>query len=353
MHKDMIKKIIAMVLAFLAVTVLGVGVYGYTIYQKGTETLAKTYKEIGEETKPIEATEPMTILLMGVDTGNEERTETWEGNSDTMIIMTINPKTKKTVMMSLERDLLTRLQLPNGLTTDAKLNAAYANGGAELAISTIQSMMNIHIDRYIMVNMRGLQKLVDAVGGVTVNNTLGFPISISDQEEFNTISIPEGEQTLNGEEALVYSRMRYQDPEGDYGRQKRQREVIQKVIEKVLSLNSVSHYQEILKAVSENMQTNIELSASSIPQLLGYQDSLRNIESHQVRGEGEMFQGISYQIATAGHVTEMQNILRSSVDQPAVTELDTNLILYENLFGYSPQGAQGAPVGGYVQGGVQ
>lgn len=94
-------------------------------------------------------------------------------------------------------------------------------------------MMNIHIDRYVMVNMRGLQKLVDAVGGITVNNILGFPISISDQEEFNTISIGVGEQHIGGEEALVYARMRYQDPEGDYGRQKRQREVIQKVMEKL------------------------------------------------------------------------------------------------------------------------
>ena len=56
--------------------------------------------------------------------------------------------------------------------------------------------MNLHIDRYIMVNMQGLQQLVDAVGGITVNNTLGFPISISDQEEFNTISIGVGEQTI-------------------------------------------------------------------------------------------------------------------------------------------------------------
>ena len=103
---------------------------------------------------------------------------------------------------------------------------------------------------------------------MTVNNTLGFPISITDQEEFNKISIGVGQQTLNGEEALVYSRMRYQDPEGDYGRQKRQREVIQKVVEKVLSLNSVSHYQSILKALSTNMQTNVDLSAKSIPHYL-------------------------------------------------------------------------------------
>lgn len=329
----MVKKIIGMFLGFVLVTVIGVGAYAFTIYQQSTQTLAKTYKKIGEETKVIEATEPLTILLMGVDTGNVERTDKWVGNSDSMILVTVNPKTKKVVMMSLERDILTKIQQPDGSVMEAKLNAAYATGGAELAISTIQKMMNIHIDRYVMVNMHGLQEMVDAVGGITVNNTLGFPISIQDQEPFNTISIGVGEQKLNGEEALVYSRMRYQDPEGDYGRQKRQREVIQKIVEKILSVNSVSHYQEILKALSDNMQTNIEITTSTIPQLMGYQDSFKNIESQQLRGEDAMLQGGSYQIVTTAHILEMQNILRRSMGQPEVTKLETNAVLYENING--------------------
>ena len=329
----MVKKIIGMFLGFVLVTVIGVGAYAFTIYQQSTQTLAKTYKKIGEETKVIEATEPLTILLMGVDTGNVERTDKWVGNSDSMILVTVNPKTKKVVMMSLERDILTKIQQPDGSVMEAKLNAAYATGGAELAISTIQKMMNIHIDRYVMVNMHGVQEMVDAVGGITVNNTLGFPISIQDQEPFNTISIGVGEQKLNGEEALVYSRMRYQDPEGDYGRQKRQREVIQKVVEKILSVNSVSHYQEILKALSDNMQTNIEITTSTIPQLMGYQDSFKNIESQQLRGEDAMLQGGSYQIVTTAHILEMQNILRRSLGQPEVTKLETNAVLYENING--------------------
>ena len=329
----MVKKIIGMFLGFVLVTVIGVGAYAFTIYQQSTQTLAKTYKKIGEETKVIEATEPLTILLMGVDTGNVERTDKWVGNSDSMILVTVNPKTKKVVMMSLERDILTKIQQPDGSVMEAKLNAAYATGGAELAISTIQKMMNIHIDRYVMVNMHGLQEMVDAVGGITVNNTLGFPISIQDQEPFNTISIGVGEQKLNGEEALVYSRMRYQDPEGDYGRQKRQREVIQNIVEKILSVNSVSHYQEILKALSDNMQTNIEITISTIPQLMGYQDSFKNIESQQLRGEDAMLQGGSYQIVTTAHILEMQNILRRSLGQPEVTKLETNAVLYENING--------------------
>ena len=327
----MIKKLIGMVLGFLAVTVLGVAVYGYTIYQQGTETLSKkTYKRIGEETNVIEATEPLTILLMGVDTGNVERTDPWAGNSDSMILLTVNPKTKKTTMMSLERDILTKIETGNGQVQEAKLNAAYANGGAELAISTIQKMMNIHIDRYVMVNMQGLQQLVDAVGGITVNNTLGFPISIADQEEFNKISIGVGEQTLNGEEALVYSRMRYQDPEGDYGRQKRQREVIEKIIKKVLTLDGLSNYQGIIEAVSDNMQTNISLDTDSLMQLMGYRDALKNIRMEQLKGEdATLADGGSYQIVTSEHLLKMQNILRKSLGLSPLRKLKTSAVLLD------------------------
>ncbi|EGV10529.1 biofilm regulatory protein A [Streptococcus constellatus subsp. pharyngis SK1060 = CCUG 46377] len=236
-------------------------------------------------------------------------------------------------MMSLERDILTKIKTADG-TTQAKLNAAYANGGAELAISTIQKMMNIHIDRYVLINMKGLVQLVDAVGGITVNNTLGFPISIEENEPEYKAVVEPGKQHINGDQALVYSRMRYQDPEGDYGRQKRQREVIQKVVQKVLSLNSVSHYQAILKAVSNNMQTNVELSSGSIPQLLGYQDAFKNIKSKQLKGEeATLADGGSYQIVTSEHLLEMQNILRKSLGLEEVTKLETNAVVYEELYG--------------------
>lgn len=329
----MIKKILGMFLALLTITVLGVGAYGATIYFQSTGILSQTYKGFGDETDVIAATKPMTILFLGVDTGSGSRSDKWEGNSDTMLLVTVNPITKKTTMMSLERDILTDID-NNGETLQAKLNAAYANGGARLAISTIQKLMNIHIDRYVMINMEGLVQLVNAVGGVTVNNTLGFPISIEEQEPEYTAVIEPGQQELNGDQALVYARMRYQDPEGDYGRQKRQREVIQKVIAKVLSLNSVSHYQQILRAVSDNMQTNIEISPTTIPQLLWYQDALKKIESQQLRGEdATLADGGSYQIVTSDHMLEMQNILRESLGLETLTSVETNAVLYETLYG--------------------
>ena len=319
-----------MFLSLLVVTTAGIGTYAWTIYGQSTDELSKTYKGLGNETDVISATKPMTILLMGVDTGSGSREDTWVGNSDTMILLSVNPKTKKTVMMSLERDILTQID-ENGQTVEAKLNAAYANGGAELAISTIEGLMNIHIDRYVMINMQGL---VQPVGGIEVNNTFDFPISIEDNEPEYTAKVEPGKQTINGDQALVYARMRYQDPEGDYGRQKRQREVIKKVVEKVLSLNSVSHYQAILKAVSSNMQTNIALDSKSIPQLLGYQDAFKNIKSEQLRGEDATLpDGGSYQLVTSEHLLSMQNLIRKSLGLDTVKSLKTNAVLYEDIMG--------------------
>ena len=325
----MIKKILLMFFSLLAVTTIGLGAYGLTILNQSTNTLSKTFKGIGDENNVIAENKPMTILLMGVDTGSGSREDQWVGNSDTMILVTVNPQTRETTIMSLERDILTNIT-KDGETVQAKLNAAYAQGGAELAIETIQDLMNIHIDRYAMINMKGLVQLVDKVGGITVNNPFDFDISIEENEPEYTAKIPPGRQEIDGEQALVYSRMRYQDPEGDYGRQKRQREVIEKIIKKVLTLDGLSNYQGIIEAVSDNMQTNISLDTNSLMQLMGYRDALKNIRMEQLKGEdATLADGGSYQIVTSEHLLKMQNILRKSLGLSPVSKLKTSAVLLD------------------------
>ncbi len=336
------KKILLMLSALFVLTI-GAGVlYAQTLFSYSNGELSKTYVPLtndSEEDAIIEATEPLTILLMGVDTGSASRTETWAGNSDTMILMTLNPDTQKTTMLSLERDIMVELYDAQGNATGetAKLNAAYAYYGYEGAIHTIEAAMNTTIDHYALINMQGLQDLVNAVGGITVNNTLGFTISISAQEPEFTATIDPGEQTINGEQAVVYARMRYDDPEGDYGRQKRQREVIQLLIEKLISMDSVTKYQSILSAISSNMQTNVELSSSSIPKLMGYADTLGTIESLQLEGQDAYVDGVSYQMVTAAHLLEMQNAIQTSLGKEVYTELTTNIVTYESYYGYSTE----------------
>ncbi|HEL1605481.1 LCP family protein [Streptococcus suis] len=332
------KKIFLMSLAIIGLT-LGAGlIYGASLLNFSTDAISKTFKQLnGEEgITPIDATEPLTILLMGVDMDQATRGGDWEGGrSDSMILVTVNPKTKETNMMSLTRDIMVEIAEANGESsgTVEKLNHSYSYGQAPMAIATIEKMMDINIDRYIEINMDGLVELVDAVGGIEVNNTLGFPISISEHEPAYTSIVQPGKQLVNGDQALVYARMRYDDPEGDIGRQRRQREVITAIIKKLLQLDGLTQYKKILTAISNNMRTNIEISPATIPSLLGYKDSVSKLNSYQLRGVDQMVDEIYYQLPTSEHLLEMQNILKKSIGLEEKTDLVTNVKVYEGQMG--------------------
>ncbi|HEM3525533.1 LCP family protein [Streptococcus suis] len=332
------KKIFLMSLAIVGLT-LGAGlIYGASLLNFSTDAISKTFRQLdGEkEITPIDATEPLTILLMGVDMDQATRGGDWEGGrSDSMILVTVNPKTKETNMMSLTRDIMVEIAEANGESsgTVEKLNHSYSYGQAPMAIATIEKMMDINIDRYIEINMDGLVELVDAVGGIEVNNTLGFPISISEHEPAYTSIVQPGKQLVNGDQALVYARMRYDDPEGDIGRQRRQREVITAIIKKLLQLDGLTQYKKILTAISNNMRTNIEISPATIPSLLGYKDSVSKLNSYQLRGVDQMVDEIYYQLPTSTHLLEMQNILKKSIGLEENTDLVTNVKVYEGQMG--------------------
>ncbi|HFR3538643.1 LCP family protein [Streptococcus iners] len=334
------KKIVLMSLAIIVLT-LGAGfAYGISLLNFSTDAISKTFRRLGgeEEITPIDATEPLTILLMGVDMDQATRGGVWEeGRSDSMILVTVNPKTKETTMMSLTRDIMVEIAEANGESTGTveKLNHSYSYGQAPMAIATIEKMMDIDIDRYIEINMDGLVELVDAVGGIEVNNTLGFPISISEYEPAYTAIVPTGKRLVNGDQALVYARMRYDDPEGDIGRQRRQREVITAIVKKLLQLDGFTQYKKILTAISNNMRTDIEISTATIPELLGYKDSIRNLHSYQLRGIDELVDEIYYQLPPTQHLLEMQNILKTSIGLEAKTDLLTNVKVYEGQMGLS------------------
>ncbi|MBM7636481.1 biofilm formation/cell division transcriptional regulator BrpA [Streptococcus saliviloxodontae] len=330
------KKILLMLGLIFLTTIIAAGVYVTDALNFSNSTLSKTFKEYGDgkTSTALQNTKPFSVLLMGVDTGSGVRTDKWSGNSDSMILVTVNPETKQTTMTSLERDVLINIT-NDGETYEAKLNAAYAAGGAPLAISTVQSLLDIKIDYYMQINMQGLMDLVDAVGGIKVTNNFDFPISIAENEPEYTATVAPGTHLVNGEQALVFARMRYDDPEGDYGRQKRQREVIQKVTKKLLNLNSITSYKKILEAVSNNMQTNIALSTSTIPQLLGYSDSLKHITEYQLKGEDATLNGGSYQIATTENLMEIQNNIKKQLGLKEATAdtFTTSAVLYETLYG--------------------
>ena len=297
------KKIFAIIFGIILVLFLAVVGMGAKLYWDVSKSMDKTYETV-ERSKKSEVNlnnkEPFSVLLLGIDTGDDGRVE--QGRSDTTIVATVNPRDKQTTLVSLARD--TYVDIP-GQGKQDKLNHAYAFGGASLAMDTVENYLNIPINHYVSINMAGLKELVNAVGGIEVNNNLTFS---QDGYDFTI-----GKISLDGEQALSYSRMRYEDPNGDYGRQERQRKVIEGIVQKVLSLNSVSNYQEILTAVSDNMKT--DLSFDDMKKIaLDYRSAFGKVKQDQLQGTGFMQDGVSYRRVDEQELTRVQQELKNQLN---------------------------------------
>ena len=297
------KKIFAIIFGIILVLFLAVVGMGAKLYWDVSKSMDKTYETVVRSKKSqvnLNNKEPFSVLLLGIDTGDDGRVE--QGRSDTTIVATVNPRDKQTTLVSLARD--TYVDIP-GQGKQDKLNHAYAFGGASLAMDTVENYLNIPINHYVSINMAGLKELVNAVGGIEVNNNLTFS---QDGYDFTI-----GKISLDGEQALSYSRMRYEDPNGDYGRQERQRKVIEGIVQKVLSLNSVSNYQEILTAVSDNMKT--DLSFDDMKKIaLDYRSAFGKVKQDQLQGTGFMQDGVSYQRVDEQELTRVQQELKNQLN---------------------------------------
>lgn len=338
------KKIIIGLLVLLNLVVGGITYYAVQVTadaSKMVDSIRQTVKrtslkrESGEKPN-INDAEPFSILLAGVDTGDLGRSD--QGRSDSMMVVTINPKQKKSTIVSLDRDILAKIV---GYGTNDKLNHAYAFGGVEMSMDTIETLLDIPLDHYVSINMRGLKDLIDAVGGIEVNNKIDFTL--------DGIHVKKGKQTLNGEEGLAYARMRYEDPEGDVGRQRRQREVVTKILRKAMSIDGVGNYRKILKAVEKNMVT--DLSWDDMMDIgTNYLSAFDTIKQRQLVGKSQMIDDVYYQILGTNELLSIQNTLKKQLGQataetlPNLEEDDADSLFYDDSDGKaSEDSSQYAP----------
>ncbi|WP_108669014.1 LytR family transcriptional regulator [Peribacillus acanthi] len=270
------KKIVSSISILL---LIGLGIYAFSVYQSMNSALSAMHDPIGRENinNKLSKKEPFSVLLLGVD----ER-EGDSGRSDTMIVMTVHPENKSVKMVSIPRDTRTEIV---GRGKEDKINHAYAFGGPEMSIATVENFLNIPIDYYMKLNMEGFKDIVDAVGGVTVQNDLDFT--------YNGTHFPKGEIKLDGESALKYSRMRYDDSRGDFGRQQRQRQIIQAVMKEGASLSSLANYDDIFKVIGKNVKTNMTFSEMMDIQK-NYKDATKTVEQIAVKGKGTKIDGVYY-----------------------------------------------------------
>ena len=252
----------------------------------------------------IAAKKPISILVLGVDQGLEGRND--KGNSDTIILVTVNPTTKKATMTSIPRDTLTEIlgETSNTSYYMFKVNSAYQFGGSSGSIKTVSAMLNVPINYYVEVNMKALESLVNALGGVDVN----VPFSFS----YDWCDFKKGKQHLDGRHAIAYARMRYDDSRGDYGRQLRQRQIIQAVVKKGLSVNGLANYQKLLKVFAKYVKTNLTFGDMT-SLAINYRSAASNISSGYIQGHDATISGTSLQIASTEELQKWSNKLRKSL----------------------------------------
>ena len=294
-------------LLFFVVVLLAGGHYIYQKYRTAHSTINTIHKETGvQKARDTQAAlkqgRPISFLLMGTDTGALGRT--YKGRTDTLVLAVLNPKSESMTLVSLPRDTKVAVY---GHESDypAKLNAAYAYDGSASAVRTVQKYLNVPIDYYATINMGGLENLINAVGGVDVSPTLTF--------SYAGYSFTKGQKThMNGKKALAYVRMRYSDPQGDYGRQERQRQVLMSVAMEATQVENLLN-EKFLNTVSKQITTDLSFN-DMLLLAAKYRKATHHMNSTHLQGQSSMISGQSFEVPDESEKQRITDLLRKALD---------------------------------------
>lgn len=219
--------------------------------------------------------EPFNVYITGIDTYGTISTVS---RSDVNMIATVNPKTHQILLTSIPRDYYVPQPCQGGQTDKLTHTGIF---GVDCTVETVENYFGIDINYYVRVNFSSVENIVNALGGITVNNPVAFTASD------NTYSYEVGNIHMNGAEALRFARERYNLGDGDRDRGKNQMRVITGIINKAISPSIITNYTSILDAVSGSFQTN--MSNNEMTSLIKMQINDMNgwdIEQIAVNGTG-------------------------------------------------------------------
>jgi len=281
---------------FLLLCLLITGTYSGILYVKASQALreisapaetppaAAVYNPLPAQEKKEE--KPLVLLLMGID----YRPETRSLNTDVIMALALNPKTRSATLVSLPRDLEMN---PEGLGPH-KANYFYPyfyNRDRETAFAQIKELfgnyLQVPIDYAMTVDFRGFQQIIDELGGITVN--VDMDMRYVDEEDGTNIDLHKGIQKLNGKQTLDFVRYRKSNrntaESSDLDRNRRQQQVLDQILGKLQSLGGISKLGTILDTLGNNMKT--DLPASQIVDLLKtyYGMDRANVQYLPVTGE--------------------------------------------------------------------
>lgn len=237
-------------------------------YKKNTKVVyvfnvKQKVKKKKKDDSPDVLKEPFIIFLSGIDTRSGEMPE--RSLSDVNMIVVVNPKTHKVLMINIPRDYYVPITGSNGMRD--KLTHAGMIGGIDYSMAAVEDILDIKIDYYVRVNFNAVINLVDAVGGITVNNDVNY--SFTCWTDYGCTIYP-GDNAVDGRCALAFARERHAYVTGDRHRGENQQQVINVLLKKLTSPGSVlKNYKDILKALEGTFETSF--SEDDITSLIKYQ----------------------------------------------------------------------------------
>lgn len=199
---------------------------------------------------------PHVILLVGADASAYRNGQGETGRADTLILLRMDVSGRGYSMLSIPRDLF--VPLPSG--GEGKINSAYADGGLAGSVTAVRRFTGIEVNHVVQVDFDGFREVVDAVGGITVQNARG--IVSSEPFDGKMWRFPRGELELDGRRALAYARIRKTTDarETDLTRAQRQQAVVNAIIEQLVSTDSLLHPRKVPRAVVQPLITDISAS---------------------------------------------------------------------------------------------
>ena len=217
-----------------------------------------------------------TYLLAGSDSRADGAVQDgFEGSERADSIMLVNIAANgQAVALSIPRD--TYAEIP-GVGWD-KINASYAYGGPQLLVETVEKLTGLTVDHFVQIGMGAVPDMVDAVGGVELC------YDHDSNDEYSGLNWTAGCHTVDGPTALQFSRMRYQDPEGDIGRTKRQRQVISKVVSEAASPATLINPARTLRVERAGSKSFTVDEDSSIMTVASLVMALRSASSDELMG---------------------------------------------------------------------
>ena len=264
---------------YLLLFVLGIATaYAHGLYSQYQDTLAKMH--VIEDAEPgmnlenlKKQEEPFAFLLFGLAQASPP---------DTFILALIDVELQEIQLISIPRD--SYVDIP-GYRKD-KINSAYSKGGASLLRKTVENWLGLKIDGYASINYKGFIDLVNIVDGLNVN--VSRDMQYDDPFNDTHINLKKGQQVLNGKKALDFVRFR-QSNDGnhatDYDRMERQQTALKILADKLISMKSLSRYQEILNILSTNIKTTLTVEEINLLIRKFYSFDIKNLQTSSIMGE--------------------------------------------------------------------